>query len=70
MGRLVDVDELMRIANSEFSENDLFKINWLISHTPTAYDVDEVLIKQLEEGCFKVDELLDDSIDIVRKGGV
>ena len=66
MGRLVDVDELMRIAKSEFSENDLFKINWLISHTPTAFDVDEVLIKKLEEG-IKVDELLNND---VRNGGI
>ena len=34
--RLVDVKEVIRIAESEFSEDDVFKIRWLLSHTTTA----------------------------------
>lgn len=34
--RLVDVKEVIRIAESEFLEDDLFKIRWLLSHTTTA----------------------------------
>lgn len=36
MGRLIDADEILRIAQGEFSEDDMFKIRWLISHIETA----------------------------------
>lgn len=48
MSRLIDPDMVISIAKGEFGKDDLSKIVWLISHVPTAYDVDKV-VGQLEE---------------------
>jgi hypothetical protein len=73
--RLLDAKEIIRIAESEFDENDMFKIRWLIAHTPTAYDIEKVvaeLEKEIlgkpmhQEFCNGIYR----AIDIARKGGV
>lgn len=46
--RLIDVDNVISVAEGEFSEEDVSKIRWLISHIGTAYDVDKV-VKELEQ---------------------
>ena len=46
--RLLDAKEIIRIAESEFSEDDMFKIRWLISHTPTSPILDNI-VEKLEE---------------------
>ena len=46
--RLLDAKEIIRIAESEFSEDDMFKIRWLISHTPTTLILANI-VEKLEE---------------------
>lgn len=69
MSRLIDANTVISIAKGEFNEGDFSKIFWLISHVPTAYNVDGVAeqIKALSLGAH-VDRKK--AIDIVRGGGV
>lgn len=46
--RLIDADAVISVAEGEFSEEDVSKIRWLISHIGTAYDIDKV-VEKLEE---------------------
>lgn len=82
MGRLVDIDEVIRIAENTFPQEDVRKIMWVLCHTPTAYDISKV-VAELEElkndrdcqtYCYefykKKCKNYDKAIDIVRKGGV
>ena len=39
--RLIDADHLLAVAESEFNEDDMFKIRWLVHHLPTKYDVEK-----------------------------
>lgn len=82
MRRLVDIDEVIKVAENTFPQEDVRKIMWVLCHTPTAYDVEKVMAE--------VEKYFDDEIDkwvkgtepqelyeykekvpmIVRKGGV
>ena len=42
MGRLVDIDEVIRIAENTFPQEDVRKIMWVLCHTPTAYDISKM----------------------------
>ena len=73
MGRLIDTDEIFRIAQWEFSEDDMFKIRWLISHIPTSYDVEAKIVelekhRHIDRSCGDVEYsiYLDEAIEIVR----
>lgn len=48
MSRLVDIDEVIRIAKDTFPKEDVRKIAWVLCYTPTAYDVEKV-IAELEK---------------------
>jgi hypothetical protein len=48
MSRLVDIDEVIRVAENTFPQEDVRKIMWILCHTPTAYDVEKV-VAELEE---------------------
>ena len=80
MGRLVDIDEVIKVAENTFPQEDVRKIMWVLCHTPTAYDISKV-VAELEEAKFLMPPendnhyadnglFLEDAIDIVRKGGV
>lgn len=43
MRRLVDIDEVIRIAKDTFPKEDVRKIMWVLCHTPTSYDVGKVV---------------------------
>lgn len=70
MRRLVDIDEVIRIAKDTFPKEDVRKIAWVLCYTPTAYDVEKV-VAELEEVknryCFMGYQM---AIDIVKRGGV
>lgn len=75
--RLVDADHLLSVAESEFNEEDMFKIRWLVHHLPTKYDVEKVVAeiekkRHIDRSCGDVDYSIYESeaIEIVRKGGV
>ena len=86
MGRLVDIDEVIRIAKDTFPKEDVRKIAWVLCHTPTAYDVSKVVAEIKRKYCKKCRNILgavgaeeyckeqkceiDELCDIVRKGGV
>ncbi len=76
MVRLLDLEEIIRVAKNTFPNEDVLKIAWVITHTPTAYDVEKVVaeIKKLEHpydaDCWFADRQLRKAIDIVRKGGI
>ena len=78
MGRLVDIDEVIRIAENTFPQEDVRKIMWVLCHTPTAYDVEKVVaeLEDLEEDfcqCFEKCEeqcFIQRVTDIVKRGGV
>lgn len=57
MGRLLDMEEIIKFAKTTYPTEDVKKITWLLCHTPTAYDVDKV-VEGLEEikgqGCVGV----------------
>lgn len=80
MGRLLDMEEIIKFAKTTYPTEDVKKITWLLCHTPTAYNVEKV-VEQLREqdgtctGCNRrPDECawcsVKDRLDIVRKGGV
>lgn len=48
MGRLLDIDEVIRIAKDTFPKEDVRKIAWVLCHTPTAYDVEKVVAELVE----------------------
>ena len=48
MGRLLDIDEVIRIAKDTFPKEDVRKIAWVLCHTPTAYDVEKVVAVLVE----------------------
>lgn len=70
MSRLVDIDEVIRVAENTFPKEDVQKIMWILCHTPTAYDVEKV-VEELKEVknryCFMGYQM---AIDIVKRGGV
>ena len=43
MGRLIDIDEVIKVAENTFPQEDVRKIMWVLCHTPTAYDVEKVV---------------------------
>lgn len=70
--RLIDVDNVISVAEGEFSEEDVSKIRWLLSHIGTAYDIDKV-VEELEKlkgekemGTSKV--VVKECIEIVKQG--
>ena len=78
MGRLVDIDEVIKVAENTFPQEDVRKIMWVLCHTPTAYDVEKV-VDDLESEKIVYQGLrtettdtidIDEAIEIVRKGGV
>lgn len=79
MGRLVDIDEVIRVAENTFPKEDVRKIMWVLCHTPTAYDVEKVVAELDNAESVKVFGSLNsgnrlipvsDAIDIVKRGGV
>ena len=66
MGRLLDMEEIIKVAQNKFPNEDVLKIVWVLTHTPTAYDVEKV-VEEIEE--LRVDDNYN-CIDIVRKGGI
>ena len=85
MGRLVDIDEVIRVAENTFPQEDVRKIAWVLCYTPTAYDVEKV-VAELESkryyreltnyygdiiGVHNIDTIeIDNAIEIVKRGGV
>lgn len=79
MRRLVDIDEVIRVAKDTFPEEDVLKIAWVITHTPTAYDIEKV-VTELEEKSkwyisgegkitwYEKGIKKDEALEIVRKG--
>lgn len=74
MGRLVDIDEVIKVAKNTFPQEDVRKIMWVLCHTPTAYDVEKVVaeLEELKEKSLSSYdyETMKIVIDIVRKDGV
>lgn len=58
--RLIDADEVINIAKNTYTEEDVLKIAWLLCHTPTAYDVEKVVVE--------VEKYFDDEIGKWVKG--
>lgn len=81
MRRLVDIDEVIRVAKNTFPEEDVRKIAWVLYHTPTAYNLDKV-VEELERKkrtsveCLGerngtgFNKVMDLAIDIVKRGGI
>ena len=82
MRRLVDIDEVIKVAENAFPQEDVRKIMWVLCHTPTAYDVEKV-VAELEKQSYEIrleggalignwHSVIDTNIAIakVRKGGV
>lgn len=72
MSRLVDLNEVIRVAKNTFPEEDVRKIMWVLCYTPTAYDIEKV-VDVVREDCYSMG--FDESqtkiiIGDVRKGGV
>jgi hypothetical protein len=66
MSRLVDIDEVIRIAKDTFPPEDVQRVAWVLCHTPTAYDVEKVvaeLEKQAEQYSRRALELVDKSTE-------
>lgn len=85
MGRLVDIDEVIRVAENTFPQEDVRKIAWVLCYTPTAYDVEKVekeLIKEMNIANYDQHNVkggaiahgkymaYKNSIDIVKRGGI
>ena len=84
MGRLVDIDEVIRIAENTFPQEDVRKIMWVLCHTPTAYNVEKVVAELIQFGLNSMDKQIYDSdtyydgvsvairkaCNIVKRGGV
>lgn len=79
MGRLVDIDEVIKVAENTFPQEDVRKIMWVLCHTPTAYDISKVVAELEEMPNREADhyyansnDVIDreDAIDIVKRGGV
>lgn len=52
MGRLLDMEEIIKFAKTTYPTEDVKKITWLLCHTPTAYDVEKVVEEILAQfGC-------------------
>lgn len=81
--RLIDADTVISVAEGEFSEEDVSKIRWLISHIGTAYELNKV-VEELEKlrdkahECFCIGHdtedmaeynAFDTAIEIVKEGG-
>lgn len=79
MGRLVDIDEVIKVAENTFPQEDVRKIMWVLCYTPKAYDVSRV-VAELEEMPNRESDYYyahsndvidrEDAIDIVKRGGV
>jgi hypothetical protein len=81
MRRLVDIDEVIRVAKNTFPEEDVRKIAWVLCHTPTVYNLEKV-VEELERKkrtsveCLGerngtgFNKVMDLAIDIVKRGGV
>lgn len=76
MRRLVDIDEVIKVAENAFPQEDVRKIMWVLCHTPTAYDISKVVAELEEEKKYcsyhphTRDEAINKAIDIVKRGGV
>ena len=84
MSRLVDIDEVIRVAKNTFLEEDVRKIMWVLCYTPTAYDVEKVVAELIQFGLNSMDKQIYDSdtyydgvsvairkaCNIVKRGGV
>ena len=79
MGRLVDIDEVIKVAENTFPQEDVRKIMWVLCHTPTAYDISKVVAELEELPNREADyyyahsnDVIDreDAIEIVKRGGV
>ena len=62
MGRLVDIDEVIRVAENTFPQEDVRKIAWVLCYTPTAYDVEKV-VEELNEATIKIAQKYLDMVD-------
>lgn len=81
MRRLVDIDEVIRVAKNTFPEEDVRKIAWVLCHTPTVYSPEKV-VEELERKkrtsveCLGerngtgFNKVMDLAIDIVKRGGM
>lgn len=78
MRRLVDIDEVIKVAENTFPQEDVRKIMWVLCHTPTAYSIEKVVAELEELPNREADyyyahsnDVIDreNAIDIVRKGG-
>ena len=83
MGRLVDIDEVIKVAENTFPQEDVRKIMWVLCHTPTAYDISKVVgeletlridksnyfgvLNIVAEKYDRANEMLDDAIEIVKE---
>jgi hypothetical protein len=82
MRRLVDIDEVIRVAKNTFPKEDVLKMAWVLAYTPTAYDVDKAAeaveqyfdneLEQWFKGTEPQElyEYKENVLKIVRKGGV
>lgn len=84
MGRLVDIDEVIKVAENTFPQEDVRKIMWVLCHTPTAYDKEKVVAELIQFGLNSMDKQIYDSdtyydgvsvairkaCNIVKRGGV
>ncbi len=77
MGRLLDMEEIIKVAKNTFPNEDVLKIAWVLTHTPTAYDVERVVAEI--EWMFGVDPTyygtearwaVNKAIEKIRKGGI
>lgn len=57
MGRLVDIDEVIKVAENTFPQEDVRKIMWVLCHTPTAYDISKV-VAELEDKIKDVEKII------------
>lgn len=79
MRRLVDIDEVIKVAKNAFPQEDVRKIMWVLCHTPTAYDISKVVAELESLSNAEADyyyatsnDVIDreNAIDIVKRGGV
>ena len=78
MRRLVDIDEVIRVAKNTFPEEDVRKIAWVLCHTPTVYNPEKIIeeLKENSQYCVPLGGQsftgikLEKAIDIVKRGGV
>lgn len=70
MRRLVDIDEVIKVAENAFPQEDVRKIMWVLCHTPTAYDVEKVVAEVKKLDLDGVSMVEDGKYKLVRKNEV